>query len=529
MRNRALIAAVAALCLPSCTTEPPAPNEETTTVILEDSFAAAAREYAVPVDLLKAIAYVETGWQHAVPEEDGDVDELGRPVAFGVFALRGDNLARGTAAAGLDLDAVRSSPTANIAAAAARLAELAADQGVRGDALMEWTPVVAQFAQVEDDEARGRYIDEVLGVLANGMQSVAEDGRVIASLEPHAGIELSQAGVPYVGGGDFANAVWRPSPNYSSRSSSVTMVVIHTCEGGYSGCWGWLKNSSSGVSAHYVVNESGSEVTQLVRESSKAWHVSANYDCVRAGNTQCSKNGMGVNNFAVGIEHGGFGSQSSWSNGLIETSARLVCDITKRHNIPRDKYHIIAHGQLQPWSRTDPGKQWPWEHYLDRVRAYCGDPGSGGTSGGGTTTTPPSQIIIDSNNSRNDPSLARIELAGTWTSSSAQAGYYGTGYWTANTAETSQPATFWFYLPQAGTRTVEAWWTTSTNRATGAPFIGFNASDQEVGRNVVNQQGSGSQWVTLGTWSFSAGWNKVVLSRWATPGKVVVADAVRVR
>lgn len=30
-------------------------------------------------------------------------------------------------------------------------------------------------------------------------------------------------------------------------------------------------------------------------------------------------------------------------------------------------------------------------------------------------------------------------------------------------------------------------------------------------------------------WSFSAGWNRVVLSRWTTAGYVVIADAVRVR
>jgi len=519
MGNRALIAAVAALCVNACTNE-----VGDDSVVLDDGFDAAARESGVPVDLLKAVAYVESGWQAASPEEDGDVDELGRPNAFGVFALRGDNLTRGALAAGLDIDEVRTSNRANIAAAAARLAEIAADEGVRGDDLMAWMPVVAQFAQIGEDDARARYLDDVVGTLANGATSVAEDGRTIASIEPHPGIELPQPNIiTYGTGGDFADGVWRPSPNYSSRTSSVTMVVIHTCEGAYSGCWGWLKSSQSGVSAHYVVNESGSEVTQLVREGSKAWHVSANYDCARAGNQQCSRNGMGVNNFAVGIEHAGFGSQTSWSNGLIETSARLTCDITKRHNIPRDKYHIIAHGQLQPWSRTDPGKAWPWEHYIDRVRSYCGDTG----------TTPPTpgatQIIVDSNNSRNDQSVARIELTGTWTSSSAQAGYFGTGYWTANTAEAAQPATFWFYLPAAGTRTIDAWWTTSTNRATATPFIGFDANDHEVGRTVVNQQQNGSQWVTLGTWNFTAGWNKVVLSRWATANKVVVADAVRIR
>src|SRR5689334_3289854 len=123
MGNRALIAAVAALCANACTNEVGTDDP----VVLDDGFDAAAREYGVPVDLLKAIAYVESGWQAASPEEggDGDVDELGRPVAYGVFALRGDNLTRGALAAGVDIDQVRSSSSANIEAAAARLAELA--------------------------------------------------------------------------------------------------------------------------------------------------------------------------------------------------------------------------------------------------------------------------------------------------------------------------------------------------------------------------------------------------------------------
>jgi N-acetylmuramoyl-L-alanine amidase len=526
MGTRVNFAAVAALCVAACTTE----LTPTDDVVLENAFADAARTHDVPVDLLKAIAYVETGWQHAIPEEEGELDELGRPNGYGVVALRGENLTRGAAAIDRDLDEVRTTSSANIHAAAARLAELATENNVASESLTAWMPTVAQFAQIEDDEARAGYVDDVLRVLATGAEVVTEDGRIVASLPSRTDIELpDQAGVAYAGG-DFAGAIWRPSPNYSSRTSSVSMVVIHTCEGAYSGCWGWLKNASSGVSAHYVVNDSGSEVTQLVREGSKAWHVSANYDCARAGNKQCNKNGQGVNNFAVGIEHAGFGSQSSWSSGLIDKSARLVCDITKRHNIPRDKNHIIAHGKLQPWSRSDPGAQWPWDHYIDLVKTHCGDTGMTPPPTTPTTPTTPGQtIIIDSNNANNNAQVAKIELAGTWTSSSAQAGYYGTGYWTANAAETSAPATFWFYVPTAGTRTVDAWWTAASNRSTNTPFIAFNAQDQEVGRTSISQQANGSAWVTLGTWNFTAGWNKVVLSRWTTPGKVVVADAVRVR
>jgi hypothetical protein len=220
MGNRVAIAALAALCLPACTTEP-APAEES--VILDDEFAVAARTYDVPVDLLKAIAYVETGWHAAVPEEEGgELDEMGRPVAFGVFGLRGDNLVRGATASGADLEQVRTSTTANISAAAARLADLASDAGVRGDDLTAWTPVVARFAQVEGDDARAAYIDDVMRVLAVGAKTVAEDGRVIAQLEPHFDMELPHPGVAYSAGGDFADGIWRPSPNYSSRSSMLS-------------------------------------------------------------------------------------------------------------------------------------------------------------------------------------------------------------------------------------------------------------------------------------------------------------------
>jgi hypothetical protein len=147
------------------------------------------------------------------------------------------------------------------------------------------------------------------------------------------------------------------------------------------------------------------------------------------------------------------------------------------------------------------------------------------TSGGGTT----SGFVVESNNANNDPAKARIEVSTNWISATSSAGYYGTGYFYASTQAISDPATFWFYLPAAGTKTLDAWWTAGTNRSTTAPFIAYNASGTEVGRVSVNQQLNGGRWNTLGTWSFSAGWNKVQLSRWTTAGSVVVADAIQVR
>lgn len=515
---RASFAAIAALALtPACATDAPpgpAPVDGPDAPGLDDDFARASSASGVPADLLKAVAYVETQWQMV----DGHDEHEGRAPGAGIFGLWGENLTAAAAALGKDADEVRYDEKLSISAGAARLGELAERHGVAGDDVADWRPVLEDFVQTPDAEARAAYVAGVLRVLKNGARVIAEDGTLVASVAPHPEVSVPLQFSTY--SADYGPAILRTSPNYNSRNgSAVSLVVIHSCEGNYAGCWGWLRNPDAGASAHYVVKEDGSEITQLVTEANRAWHVAAAYQCSRAGNQQCNKNGVSTNNFSVGIEHAGFASQASWSAGIIEASAKLTCDITQSHGVPRDRNHIVSHGQLQPENRTDPGPNWPWSQYVSRVRTLCGD---GGGGGGG-------EIIVDSNQANNDENVARIELTGTWTSATSTPGYYGSGYWFANTAPVSEPATFWFYLPAAGTKTIDAWWTSGTNRYTAASFIAFNASSAEVGRKAVNQQTNGGQWVTLGTWSFSAGWNKVQLSRWAAEGSVVIADAIRVK
>jgi hypothetical protein len=145
------------------------------------------------------------------------------------------------------------------------------------------------------------------------------------------------------------------------------------------------------------------------------------------------------------------------------------------------------------------------------------------TNGGGTTG-----FIVDNNNANNDSTKARFSPVGTWTVG-ANTGYHATDYVYANTQAISQPAVFEFYLAAAGSKTIDAWWVAGSNRSTTAPFIITNASGTNLATVSVNQQINGSQWYTLGTWNFPAGWNKVQLSRWTTTGFVVVADAIRVR
>jgi len=498
---------------------------------VDGDFADAADEHGVPVQLLQAIGHVETQWQMV----EGLSEFEGQAPAFGIMALRGDNLRRGAELAGYSVDKVKTDRRANLRAAAALLSAWADEMKVEREDLGAWAPVVARYSGIPEEleDIRANYVhNDVYARLRSGavLQDLA--GAPVAKLEavdaiPDFTKPINPQAAP---GPDYAGSVWHPSPNYSSRPAgspgTIKMVIIHSCEGAYSGCWGWLVNTQAGVSAHYVVKEDGTEISQLVKEANKAWHIGANYDCALNSSKECGVSGYNANGFTIGIEHAGFAKQASWNSNLINNSAKLVCDMSKAHNIPRDKYHVVAHGQLQPYNRIDPGPNWPWATYLAKINEYCG---------AAPVPPPPppppagSTIIIDSNQANNDAAVAKVAVSANWTSATSTPGYYGSGYWFATTEAISDAAEFQFYLPAAATKTIDAWWTAGTNRSETAPFVAFNAGGTKLGTVNANQTTNGGKWVQLGTFNFTAGWNKVVLSRWTTAGKVVIADAVRVR
>jgi|GEM_PF-1033543 len=140
-----------------------------------------------------------------------------------------------------------------------------------------------------------------------------------------------------------------------------------------------------------------------------------------------------------------------------------------------------------------------------------------------------STTVVDNDNANNNTAVAYFEASSNWATTTTTSGYYGTNYRYAGTQAVSDPATFWFYLPAAASKTVDAWWTAGSNRSSTAPFIAYNAEGTKLGTVQVNQQLNGGKWNQIGSWSFTKGWNKIQLSRWTTAGYVVIADAVRVR
>lgn len=472
----------------------------------------------VPTALLFAISRAETGLQMV----RGTAEFEGQEPAEGLMGLRGRNLLHAAELAGLDPELVRTDRSANLLAAAHLLAEWASEEGIDPSDINAWAPIVARYSGISDPDAAAEYVHhEVYEHLREGIEieGYAVEPMVVAPAYP-----LPQRDIDR---GRDASSIWTPSPNWNSRSgANVDFLIIHTCEGSYSSCWSWLANAASGVSAHYVVNDTGSEIRSLVDENNRAWHIGANYDCANNDGVDCWRNGTSMNSISVGIEHAGFASQSSWNSGQIQRSAELACGITQRNSIPRDSYHIVGHGQLQPATRTDPGANWPWSDYLNRIQQECGDvaqPPSGGGGGG----VGGSQFVIDSNNGANNDADFYIETSSNWTSSANVSGYWNTGYWVAPTAAVSDAASFWFRADGTQCFTVEAWWTAASDRPAAATFLGWDSSDNEVGRSVVSQKVNGGRWNRLGDWEFSDGWNRVMLSRWTTAGSYAVADAVR--
>jgi len=114
---------------------------------------------------------------------------------------------------------------------------------------------------------------------------------------------------------NYGPALWNAAPtcNYSSRNgSAISAVTIHTVQGTYAGAISWGLNCNAQVSYHYVVRSSDGQVTQMVLESNKAWHV---------GNE---------NGYTIGIEHEGYVSNAAWyTPSLYQSSANLVKDITQ--------------------------------------------------------------------------------------------------------------------------------------------------------------------------------------------------------
>lgn len=156
------------------------------------------------------------------------------------------------------------------------------------------------------------------------------------------------------------------SPNYNARTAAaVDSIVIHTTEETLADTIDIFLDPARQVSAHFVIAPNG-DVYQMVDTRNRAWH--ATY----------------YNHRSIGIEMVGYASQAStWNPENLSSLTELLAWLLQAYpsiplaHPPGDAYDyrddayrgtgLIAHAQIQPWNRSDPGRYFPWDQVLTHV------------------------------------------------------------------------------------------------------------------------------------------------------------------
>jgi N-acetylmuramoyl-L-alanine amidase len=152
----------------------------------------------------------------------------------------------------------------------------------------------------------------------------------------------------------FIVAAVAPSPNFDGRKDgrAPDMILLH-----YTGmktgeeALQRLTALASKVSCHYVVFEDG-RIVQCVPEERRAWHAG---ESSWAGETDLNSRSIGIEVVNPGHE---FGYKDFPLRQIAAVISLCKTIITRRGPISADR--ILAHSDVAPGRKQDPGEKFPW-------------------------------------------------------------------------------------------------------------------------------------------------------------------------
>jgi N-acetyl-anhydromuramyl-L-alanine amidase AmpD len=381
-------------------------------------FAEAYQLYpAIPQGTLEATAFAASHLQNLQAHTGSDhTNCMGMPERFGLFGLVEDgkgyfknNLAAVCAASGITAEQFKKDLRLQILAVAKFLQQEAVAQNKTARAAVEnFAGVLEKLSEIPEDGnsintyARTLFTYDIYYHLQQGFTAkqvkIAPRQIQLDKIYPAATLRLLQApgvrinydnnqgitpannnpaarengvnDVAEVQSTDYPPALWdqASTSNYTVGRGGVTItnVTVHTMQGSYAGTISWFNNPSAQVSAHYCVRSSDGQVTQMVREADRAWHV------------------RNHNSYTIGIEHEGFVNDASWyTENMYQSSAALVRDICSSHTINRTAcfpgpatsgvnfqpvtVRIKGHQHYDGNTHTDPGINWNWAKYKNLI------------------------------------------------------------------------------------------------------------------------------------------------------------------
>ena len=352
----------------------------------------------VPKGILEAVSFSMTHFSHI--DETIPQSCFGLPRVFGVMGLTENgegyfrsNLNLVSQLSGYSVLDIKNDPQTNISAYAAAYSQLLISMTISPTEINEHDRVIIALSEIPIDSniannfALNFRLYEIFKSLKN-LNTPVSDSVDLVNIFGKKNLKVlssssvliqdenisSNNGTNYTStqlkSSEYGPALWvaTPSCNRSSRSgTAISAVTVHTIQGSYAGAISWAQNCNANVSYHYVARSSDGQITQMVIESQKAWHVGS------------------ANPYAIGIEHEGYVSDASWyTNAMYTGSSNLVRDITQSGygilpirtffgaatsgtNTLGSCTQIKGHQHFPSQSHTDPGINWNWKKYYNLI------------------------------------------------------------------------------------------------------------------------------------------------------------------
>ncbi|GGS69820.1 amidase [Planobispora rosea] len=388
----------------------------------QEAFARAARDYGVPENVLLAVSYLESRWDHngglpsvsggygpmhlvdarligartaAAPGghhgggEDPRGDEtrpLPRPPALPgpAAAPPEDTLRLASRLTGISPGRLRDDPAANIRGGAALLAEYRRRAGgPAGDGPAGWYGAVARYSGSDDAGAAESFAGEVYATMRTGAARTTDGGGpVVLSPDPSA---VPPGPLP-------ARLSGRLGMRRSAAASGPDCPATVSCSWlpapyqrlGRKGRYGNHDRYPGRRRIDYIVIHDGessyrSMVNSVRNPRYLSWHFT-----LRSGDGQIAQHlrardvgwhagNWDVNSRSIGLEHEGYLARGGawYTEAMYRASAKLVRHLAWKYGVPLDRAHVVGHDNVPGTTRatvrgmhTDPGPYWDWERYF---------------------------------------------------------------------------------------------------------------------------------------------------------------------
>ncbi|WP_396169836.1 N-acetylmuramoyl-L-alanine amidase [Flavobacterium sp.] len=331
----------------------------------EKYFAKAAQEYNVPVEILKAMAQVQSNWAQLPASFYG---------SYGVMGLiendQTQQISLAAKISGISKQLIMDKPEANIKAAAALLAFYKKYQSKTSE-LEDWYQATRELTGLTNEEMKSSLANRVYKIINDGSKSITNWKEIINIAAKKVAIpsisssnRISQVSKNNAYTVDYATAKPRfslcdtsnsnglPNPrssdgaaylgtySLSRNGSAINYYFIHyMAVGTYEGAISWFGDCyrTSQSSANYCIRNVDGEIAQVVKESHRAF----------------AQGVAEYNNGGISTEHEVLATNlAMWdSEPMLVASANLAIDVCNRNGIARTRR--VNNGERAIYGHSD--------------------------------------------------------------------------------------------------------------------------------------------------------------------------------